>query len=298
MMAKENTVIGFIGTGVMGKSMASHLIAAGYELVLYTRTKEKAQALLDKGAKWASSPQEVAAQANLIITIVGYPHDVEEIYLGKDGLIPNGRPGSYFIDMTTSQPTLAKKIHEEAKKRNISTLDCPVSGGDIGARDGKLAIMVGGQEKDFIKVEPILKLMGSNIVYQGSAGAGQHTKICNQIVIASTMVGISESVVYAKRAGLDVNQVLKSISTGAASSWSLTNLAPKMVTEDYQPGFYIKHFIKDLAIALEEAERLQMDIPGVALAKRLYDELARAGEENNGTQALVKYWQEKTEIER
>lgn len=290
MLTIENTVIGFIGTGVMGKSMAQHLQSAGYDLVVYTRTKEKANDLLEKGASWVGSPKEVAEKANVVITMVGYPHDVEEVYLGEFGLIPHGQQGSYFIDMTTSQPLLAEKIFFEAKKRGIHALDCPVSGGDIGARDAKLAIMVGGEEVDFEQVKPILEIMGTNVVYQGKAGAGQHTKMCNQIVIASSMIGISEAVTYAERAGLDPELVLMSISTGAASSWALTNLAPRMINDDFEPGFYIKHFIKDMKIAIEEAERLNMEIPGVSLAKSLYEKLADDGEENSGTQALYKYW--------
>lgn len=290
MLTKENTVIGFIGTGVMGKSMAQHLMDAGYELIIYTRTKEKANDLLENGASWATSPKEVAEKANVIITMVGFPHDVEEIYLGENGIISYGKPGSYFIDMTTSQPSLAEKIFAEAKKRGIHALDCPVSGGDIGAREAKLAIMVGGEEADFDQVKSVLEIMGTNVVYQGKAGAGQHTKMCNQIVIASSMIGISEAVVYAEKAGLDPETVLKSISSGAASSWGLTNLAPRMIQGDYEPGFYIKHFIKDMKIAIEEAERLNMKIPGVSLAKSLYEKLVDDGEENSGTQALYKYW--------
>ena len=290
ILMKENTIIGFIGTGVMGKSMAHHLLKAGYELYVYTRTKEKAEELLNQGAKWADTPKELAQHANVIITMIGYPKDVEDIYLGEQGLIVNGKPGTYMIDMTTSTPSLAERIASEAKKKGMAALDAPVSGGDIGARDAKLAIMVGGEEEDFKAVQPILEVMGNNVVYQGKAGSGQHTKMCNQITIASTMIGVTEAIVYAKKAGLDPDRVLQSISTGAASSWSLTNLVPRMVKEDFEPGFYIKHFIKDMTIALEEADKMGMDTPGLALSKSLYVQLAEAGEENSGTQALYKYY--------
>ncbi|WML43524.1 NAD(P)-dependent oxidoreductase [Neobacillus sp. PS3-40] len=290
MLNKENTVIGFIGIGVMGKSMAGHLLAAGFPLVIYTRTEEKAVDLIDKGAKWMDTPRGVAEKANVIFTIVGYPHDVEEVYFGENGLIANGKKGSYLIDMTTSAPQLAIKIFDEAKKNGIHSIDAPVSGGDIGAKTAKLSIMVGGEKEAFEEVKPLLELLGSNIVYQGKAGSGQHTKMCNQIAIATNMIGVTEAIIYAEKAGLDPETVLKSISTGAAGSWSLSNLAPRMLNQDFEPGFYIKHFIKDMKIALEEAEHMDMDAPGLTLAKSLYDQLAKNGEENSGTQALYKYF--------
>lgn len=290
MLLPENTVIGFIGIGVMGNSMASHLINAGYRLVVYTRTQSKAEELINKGADWASSPKEVAEKANVIITMVGYPTDVREVYLGKNGIITNGRKNTYVIDMTTSTPTLAKEIYEEAKKKEMFALDAPVSGGDIGAKEAKLSIMVGGDETDFHAVESIFNLLGTNIVYQGKAGSGQHTKMCNQIAIASNMIGVCEAVVYAEKAGLNPENVLKSISSGAAGSWSLSNLAPRMINGNFAPGFYIKHFIKDMNIALQEAEAMGMETPGLVLAKEMYAYLAEAGEENSGTQALYKYW--------
>lgn len=290
MLSPENTVIAFIGTGVMGKSMAGHLLDAGFPLIVYNRTKERAQELLDRGAKWADSPKEAAQNANVIFTIVGYPHDVEEVYLGENGLIPNGKENTYLIDMTTSTPSLAKKIYEEAKMKGIHAIDAPVSGGDIGAREARLAIMAGGDEKAYQQVKPLLEKLGTNIVYQGSAGSGQHTKMCNQIAIASGMIGVCEAMIYAEKAGLDPENVLKSISTGAAGSWSLSNLAPRMLDQNFEPGFYIKHFIKDMKIALDEAERMDMEVPGLALAKSMYETLAEKGEENSGTQALYKYW--------
>ncbi|WP_407642004.1 NAD(P)-dependent oxidoreductase [Cytobacillus massiliigabonensis] len=290
MLQIENTIIGFIGTGVMGKSMAEHLLNAGFSLVVYSRTKDKAEDLLSKGAKWAGSPKEVAEKSNIIITIVGYPADVEEVYLGENGIIPNGKENTYVIDMTTSTPTLASKIYTEAKKKGIFALDAPVSGGDIGAKEGRLSIMVGGDEESFHAMEPVFKHLGTNIVYQGKAGSGQHTKMCNQIAIASNMIGVCEAIVYAEKAGLNPDTVLKSISTGAAGSWSLSNLAPRMINRNFDPGFYIKHFIKDMNIALHEADAMGMETPGLALAKKMYSELAEIGEENSGTQALYKYW--------
>ncbi|MEH7251770.1 NAD(P)-dependent oxidoreductase [Neobacillus niacini] len=290
MFTPENTVIGFIGTGVMGKSMAGNLLAAGYQLFVYSRTKEKAGELLDKGAQWVETPGEMAKKATIIITMVGYPSDVEEIYLGENGLVSNGQPGSFLIDMTTSAPSLAMKISKAAKEKGIHAIDAPVSGGDIGAKEAKLSIMVGGEAEDFEAIKPILNLLGTNIVYQGKAGAGQHTKMCNQIAIASNMIGVCEAIIYAEKAGLDPESVLKSITTGAAGSWSLSNLAPRMLNGNFEPGFYIKHFIKDMKIAIDEAEHMEMKVPGLSLAKSLYEQLAEMGEENSGTQALYKYW--------
>jgi 3-hydroxyisobutyrate dehydrogenase len=290
LFAPENTVIGFIGTGVMGKSMAGHLLAAGYQVIVYSRTKEKAGDLLEKGANWGRTPQELASKSNVIFTMVGYPSDVEEIYLGENGLVNHAKAGSYIIDMTTSAPSLAVKIFKAAKEKDIHAIDAPVSGGDVGAKEAKLSIMVGGEEEDVEAIRPLLSLMGSNIVYQGKAGAGQHTKMCNQIAIASNMIGVCEAIVYAEKAGLNPESVLKSITTGAAGSWSLSNLAPRMLHGNFEPGFYIKHFIKDMKIALDEAEHMKMEVPGLTLAKKLYDQLSEIGEENSGTQALYKYW--------
>lgn len=280
--------IGFIGLGVMGKSMARHLLKAGYPLLVYTRTKEKAEDLLQEGAVWKETVADLAREADVVMTMVGYPHDVEQVYFGEGGILENARPGTYVIDMTTSTPTLAKSIYEAAKQKGIHALDAPVSGGDIGAREGTLTIMVGGDEDVFLACKPILERLGTNIVRQGGAGAGQHTKMCNQIAIATNMIGVCEAMAYAKRAGLDPFKVLESISKGAAGSWSLSNLAPRMLSGDFAPGFYIKHFIKDMKIALEEAERMNLPLPGLALAKQMYEELAQAGEENSGTQALYK----------
>ncbi|WP_409294555.1 NAD(P)-dependent oxidoreductase [Peribacillus sp. SCS-26] len=282
--------IGFIGIGVMGESMAGHLLESGLPVSVYTRTKSKAERLLAAGAAWADSPRRIAETSNVIISIVGYPHDVEEIYLGQEGIVAHAEKGTLLIDMTTSKPELAVRIYEEAKKRGLRSIDAPVSGGDIGAQNASLTIMAGGDEEDFRAVEPILAKMGSNVQYQGKAGAGQHTKMSNQIAIASNMIGVCEAVVYAQKAGLNPENVLKSISFGAAGSWSLSNLAPRMISGDFEPGFYIKHFIKDMKIALEESERMDIALPGLKLARSLYEELASAGEAESGTQALYKYW--------
>ncbi|MDQ0214831.1 3-hydroxyisobutyrate dehydrogenase [Oikeobacillus pervagus] len=284
------STIGFIGTGVMGKSMAGHIQKAGYPLIVYNRTKSKAEELIQNGAIWAETPKQMVEQASIIFTIIGEPQDVEEVYFGENGLIPNGKGGQILIDMTTSQPSLAKDIYIQAKEKGMFSLDAPVSGGDIGAENGTLAIMVGGDEDIFNKVHPLLSTFGDNIVYQGGAGAGQHTKMCNQIAICTNMIGICESILYAEKAGLDPESVLKSISSGAAGSWSLSNLAPRIIQKDYAPGFYIKHFIKDMKIALSEAEKLGIDLPGLTLAKEMYEKVAQKGEEYNGTQALIKYW--------
>ncbi|WP_138418947.1 NAD(P)-dependent oxidoreductase [Aquibacillus sediminis] len=284
----KQTPIGFIGTGVMGKSMARNLIQQGYDVHVYTRTKSKAQELLDLGATWQETIAQLASQTGVILSIVGYPSDVEEVYMGEGGILNHAKPGSYVIDMTTSSPLLAKKISEEAKNKNIHALDAPVSGGDIGAKSGKLAIMVGGDEQAFNDLLPIFEVMGENIILQGEAGAGQHTKMCNQIAIATNMIGVCEAIAYAQKAGLDPNRVLDSITTGAAGSFSLSKLAPRMINNDYDPGFYVKHFIKDMTIALEAAQQMGLTTPGLELSLSLYKKLAEEGEENSGTQALIK----------
>jgi 3-hydroxyisobutyrate dehydrogenase len=286
-------VIGFVGTGVMGKSMVKNLIHAGYDVQIFTRTKDKAAELLDSGATWKQSVAELASTSDVIITMVGYPSDVEEVYFGPSGILENVKENTYVIDMTTSKPTLAMRIYEEGKKRNIHSLDAPVSGGDIGARNGTLAIMVGGDEMVFEKVLPVFEVLGENIQLQGAAGAGQHTKMCNQITIASNMIGVCESISYAKKAGLNPLRVLESITTGAAGSWSLSNLAPRMINGDLDPGFYIKHFIKDMKIALETAKEMNIVTPGLELSLSLYEELAEAGDEDLGTQALIKLFESK-----
>jgi 3-hydroxyisobutyrate dehydrogenase len=286
------TKVGFIGIGVMGKSMAGHIMKAGYPLHVYTRSISKAIDLIDQGAAWHDSPGSLAAECDVIITMVGYPKDVEEIYLGEQGLLKYAKPGAYLIDMTTSSPLLATKIHEQAAERQMYALDAPVSGGDVGAREARLSIMVGGDEEAYEAMLPIFQLMGTNIVLQGKAGAGQHTKMCNQIAIASNMIGVCEALAYAKSSGLDPDTVLQSIATGAAGSWSLSNLAPRIIAGNFEPGFYIKHFIKDMKIALEAAEEMGLKTPGLALATSLYQQLADQGYKDKGTQALYKIWAE------
>ncbi|MDZ4074964.1 MAG: NAD(P)-dependent oxidoreductase [Hylemonella sp.] len=280
--------IGFIGLGNMGRHMAGHLLAAGHPLCVYNRSRDKADELIARGASWCATPGEVAAQAEVIITMVGYPQDVEQVYLGEGGILARARKNALLIDMTTSSPELAVRIATAASKMGCRSLDAPVSGGDIGARDAKLAIMVGGEQAAFDAAQPILQVMGANIVRQGGPGAGQHTKMCNQIVIASTIMGVSEGLAYAKKAGLDLSTVLQSIGGGAASGFQLTVMGGKMIAGDFAPGFYIEHFIKDLGIALAEAERMQLDLPGLALARKLFEGLAGQGLARLGTQALIK----------
>ncbi|WP_277714645.1 NAD(P)-dependent oxidoreductase [Bacillus atrophaeus] len=285
-----NKTVGFIGLGVMGNSMAAHILEASYPVLVYTRTKQKAEEILNKGAVWQETVKDLSEKADIIITMVGYPGDVEEIYLGENGILRHAKEGAFVIDMTTSKPSLAKKIAEKAKEKSIHALDAPVSGGDIGARNGTLAIMAGGEKEAFEACLPLFSVMGENIQYQGPAGSGQHTKMCNQIAIAAGMVGVAEAMAYAEKSGLNPEQVLKSITTGAAGSWSLSNLAPRMLKGDFAPGFYVKHFIKDMGIALEEAELMGEEMPGLALAKSLYDKLSEQGEENSGTQSIYKLW--------
>ncbi|HBF04316.1 MAG: NAD(P)-dependent oxidoreductase [Verrucomicrobiota bacterium] len=291
-MTEQKPTVGFIGIGVMGRSMAGHLLDAGYSVHVYNRTQAKAKDLVDRGAQWQSSPGKVAAAADVIITIVGFPVDVESVYLGEDGVLAQARSGSLAIDMTTSCPNLASRIAQEAAAKGIEVLDAPVSGGDIGAREARLSIMVGGSVSGFERALPLFEIMGKNIVHQGPAGSGQHTKMCNQIAIASGMMAISEAMAYAKKSGLQPETVLKSIESGAAGSWSLTNLAPRVLKGDYAPGFFVKHFIKDMKIAIESAQAMGLDLPGLQLAKKLYDQLASKGCEDDGTQALFKLYEE------
>ncbi|MDQ0190246.1 NAD(P)-dependent oxidoreductase [Alicyclobacillus cycloheptanicus] len=290
VLSPERTTIGFVGTGVMGRSMAANLMKAGYRLVVSTRTREKAQPLLDAGAVWKDTAGEVAAAADVIITIVGLPSDVEEVYLHEGGIIHRAKPGAYLIDMTTSAPALARRIYEQAKARGLHALDAPVSGGDVGAKNGTLVIMVGGEEPDFQAVQPIFEALGKNIVLHGPAGMGQHAKMCNQIAIATNMIGVAEAMAYAVKAGLDPERVLSSITGGAAGSWSLSNLAPRMIRGDFAPGFYIQHLVKDLRIALDMADQLGLALPGVKLSESMYEALIERGEAYSGTQALYKYY--------
>lgn len=285
MNSNAKPTIGFIGLGIMGSSMAEHLLAAGYSVNVYNRSKDKTNALVEKGAQWCNTIGDLAAASNVIITMVGYPSDVEEIYFGGDMILDRAK-NAYLIDMTTSSPSLAIRIAQEAEKKGCHALDAPVSGGDIGARNAKLSIMVGGNQSVFDVVLPILKTMGTNIVLQGGPGAGQHTKMCNQIIVAGTIMGVSEGLAYAKQAGLDPNSVMESIGGGAASSFQLLNAGAKMIAGNFAPGFYVEHFLKDLGIALDEASKNKLDMPALALAKRLYDELVANGCARNGTQVL------------
>jgi 3-hydroxyisobutyrate dehydrogenase len=282
--------VGFIGLGIMGQSMAGHLLAGGYQLHVYNRSPAKAEQLIARGAVWHDRPGEIAAVCDVVITMVGFPQDVEDIYLAPDGLVAQARPGTVLIDMTTSSPSLAQRIAAVGAAKGVAVLDAPVSGGDVGARNAKLSIMVGGAEQAVEHVRPLLALMGENVVRQGEAGAGQHTKMANQITIASNMMAVCESLAYAKKAGLDPKIVLKSIGAGAAASFALNNLGPRMLDGDFAPGFYVRHFIKDMGIALAEAERLGLALPGLTQAKALYDQLAAAGHDDEGTQALFRLY--------
>ena len=287
---REIKKVGFIGLGIMGRSMAGHILAGGCELHVFNRSRGKAEDLVARGAVWHDAPSDIAAMCDVVITMVGLPQDVEDIYLGAAGLIEHARPGAVLIDMTTSSPSLAARIADIAAAKGIAAIDAPVSGGDIGARNAKLSIMIGGDDAAVEHVRPLFALMGENIVRQGEAGAGQHAKMANQIAIASNAMAVCESLAYAKRAGLDPRQVLKSIGTGAAASFALSVLGPKMLDGDFAPGFYVRHFIKDMSIALAEAERLKLDLPGLAQAKALYDRLAASGHADDGTQALFRLY--------
>lgn len=288
-MSRNQVRIGFIGLGNMGRHMAGHLLSAGHPLYVYNRSREKANALIASGARWCNTPGDVAAQVDVVITMVGYPHDVEQVYLGEGGILARAQK-ALLIDMTTSSPALAERIAAAAAQVGCRSLDAPVSGGDVGARDAKLSIMVGGPQAAFDEALPILQRVGTNIVLQGGPGAGQHTKMCNQIVIASTVMGVSEGIAYAKKSGLDPDTVLRAIGGGAASSFQLTVLGAKMIAGDFAPGFYIEHFIKDLGIALAEAERMKLDLPGLALARKLFTGLVEQGHSRLGTQALIKHY--------
>ena len=283
----QKTRIGWVGTGVMGRWMCQHLMDAGHPAIVHTRSRPKAQPLLDKGAVWASSPADVARAADIVFTMVGFPQDVHAVYLGPGGLLEGARTGHFLVDMTTTEPRLAVEIHDQARSVGVSTVDAPVSGGDIGAREARLSIMVGGEKAAVEALMPYFEIMGRQIVHQGPAGAGQHTKMCNQIVIAGTMVGVCESLLYGHRAGLDLDTMLKSIAGGAAGCWTLDNLAPRILKRDFDPGFFVAHFIKDMGIALAEAKRMNLCLPGLALVHQLYLAVAANGGAQAGTQALM-----------
>jgi len=282
----KDTRIGWIGTGVMGLSMCGHLMAAGHPATVFNRTRSKAQPLLDRGAIWAESPRAVAGASDVVFTIVGYPDDVRRVYLAADGVLAGLAPGNIAVDMTTTSPSLAVEIFAAAREKGQHTLDAPVSGGDVGAKNAALSIMAGGEAEVFEAVRPLFGRMGRIIALQGAAGAGQHTKMCNQIVIAGTMIGVCESLLYATRAGLDPQTMLGAISKGAAGCWSLDNLAPRIVKGDFAPGFMIDHFVKDMGIALDEAGRMGLKLPGLELVQSLYAAAATGGHGREGTQAL------------
>lgn len=286
-VAPGRTRIGWIGTGVMGASMCGHLMAAGYAATVYNRTRAKAQPLLDRGATFADSPRAVAAASDVTFTIVGFPHDVREVTLGPEGTLAGARPGSVLVDMTTSEPSLAREIAEAAGAKGVRSVDAPVSGGDVGAREARLSIMVGGEPEVVAALRPLFEAMGKTIVHQGPAGAGQHTKMVNQILIASNMIGVCEALLYGFKAGLDLETVLQSVSTGAAGSWSLSNLGPRMIGRRFEPGFFVEHFLKDMRIALDESRRMGLALPGLALAEQLYRGVQAQGHGRDGTHALM-----------
>ena len=291
-MLGPGSTVGFVGTGVMGSAMAGHLMDAGYRLRVFNRTRAKAEPLLERGAQWCATAGETAEGADAVVTIVGYPADVEQVYFAPGGLVERARDGACLIDMTTSTPSLAVRIAAAAAARGVQALDAPVSGGDVGARDAKLTIMVGGDVAAFADVEPLLRVMGPNVVLQGGPGAGQHTKMANQIAIADTIIGVCESLAYAEAAGLDPARVLSSIGAGSAGSWQLANYAPRMLGGDFAPGFYVKHFIKDMRIARDEAASMGIALPGLLLALRLFEELAARGGEDRGIHALYLLYKE------
>jgi 3-hydroxyisobutyrate dehydrogenase len=280
------TKLGWIGTGVMGSSMCGHLMAKGFSVTVYNRSRGRVEPLLAKGAVWANSPKAVAEASDVVFTIVGYPNDVRQVVLGPQGTLAGSKRGNILVDMTTSEPALAEEIAGEAKKAGVHSVDAPVSGGDIGAREARLSIMIGG-EKDVVEaLAPCWEALGKTIVHQGPPGAGQHTKMVNQILIATNMIGVCEGLLYGYRAGLDLKTVMQSVSSGAAGSWSLSNLAPRIIDSSFDPGFYVEHFIKDMGIALNEARRMNLSLPGLALANQLYIALAAQGHQRDGTQAL------------
>lgn len=285
-MNNETKRIGWIGTGVMGVSMCGHLLAKDCPVTVFSRTKAKAQPLLDKGATWAVSPRAVAERSDVVFTMVGFPADVREVYLGKNGVLECRSDGKILVDMTTTAPLLSQEVYATAQKMGMSAIDAPVSGGDVGARNATLSIMVGGDQEAVAKVMPLLHAMGKTIVHQGGPGAGQHAKLSNQIVIAGTMIGVCEALLYAKKAGLDLETMLAAIRGGAAACWTLENLAPRMLKRNFDPGFFVDHFVKDIGIALEESRRMGLKLPGLELVYQLYRTVQELGHGKKGTHAL------------
>lgn len=285
--APGTTRIGWIGTGVMGRWMCEHAMAKGYAATVFNRSRDKAQPLLDKGAAFAPTPKAVAERSDVVFAIVGFPTDVREVFLGADGALAGAKPGTVLVDMTTSEPSLAKEIYEAAKAKGVAALDAPVSGGDVGAKNAALSIMIGGDKPVVDAVTPIFEAMGKTIVHQGGPGAGQHTKMVNQILISANMIAVCEGLLYGYKAGLDLETVFKSVSVGAAGSKALEVLGPRILQRNFEPGFYVEHFIKDMGIALAEAERMNLSLPGLALAKQLYESVRAIGYGRKGTHALM-----------
>lgn len=283
----SHTRIGWIGAGVMGASMCSHLLKAGYPITLHSRTKAKAQPLLERGASWSESPRAVAGQSDVIITMVGFPADVRDVYFGPEGLLAGASPGTLLIDMTTTEPSLSREIAAAASACGVQAIDAPVSGGDVGAKNATLSIMIGGERAAVERARPLFERLGKAMVLQGGPGAGQHAKLCNQTVIAGTMIGVCESLLYGHKAGLALPQVLESIRGGAAGCWTLEHLAPKILQRNFEPGFFVEHFVKDMGIALEEAKRMNLALPGLALAQALYSKVITLGHGRSGTHALM-----------
>jgi len=285
-LSPGETRIGWIGTGVMGTSMCGHLIAQGFSATVYNRTRSKAGPLLDKGARWADSPRAVAEASDVVFSIVGYPADVRAVILGENGALAGSKKGNILVDMTTSEPSLAVEIAKKARERGVHSVDAPVSGGDVGAKEARLSIMIGGEKDVVDALMPCWQAMGKTIVHQGGPGAGQHAKVVNQILIASNMIGVCEALLYGYKAGLDLSTVMESVASGAAGSWSLSNLGPRIIAGNFAPGFFVEHFIKDMGIALAESKRMGLAMPGLALAHQLYISLAAQGHARDGTHAL------------
>ncbi len=286
LISNVNTRIGWIGTGIMGRPMCGHVLSGGYRTSIYNRTKSKAEELINKGAVWCTSPEEVAKNSDIIFTILGYPEDVREVYFGKEGIFTSLKSGTVLVDMTTTEPSLSIEIYNKAKDKGVYAVDAPVSGGDVGAINAKLSIMVGGDEEIVSSIIPLLKLMGHQIVYEGGPGAGQHTKVCNQITVGGVMTGICEALLYSYKAGLDPDTMIKTVCAGAASTWLMENLGPKIIDNDFKPGFFVEHFIKDLEIAIAECKRMNLDLPGLKLSMELYEKTRDLGYGKLGTQAL------------
>jgi 3-hydroxyisobutyrate dehydrogenase len=283
----DKTRVGWIGTGVMGRWMCQHLMTKGYQATVYNRSKDKTQPLVEAGATWADSPKAVAERSDVTFAIVGFPPDVREVFLGPQGALAGSKTGAILVDMTTTEPSLAVEIHQAAKAKGVGSVDAPVSGGDVGAKNAALSIMIGGDKEVVEAIRPLFECMGKTVVHQGPPGTGQHTKMVNQILIAANMIGVCEALLYAYKAELDAKTVLQSVGGGGAASWSLNNLGPRIIDRNFEPGFFVEHFIKDMGIALDEAKRMGLSLPGLALANQLYLAVKAQGYGRKGTQALM-----------